>query len=94
MATRLVDDFWHSEFRMSSLLVSDEESIQAIFNIVDQHRMLVEMSCAASLAAIYNGSVDKLLKSKNVPSGDIVVILCGGSGVNMKILDDYKAIIG
>lgn len=74
--------------------MSDEESIQAIFNIVDQHRILVEMSCSASLAAIYNGSVDKLLKSKNISSGDIVVILCGGSGINMKILDDFKSIIG
>lgn len=78
---------------MSSLLVSDEESVQAIFDIVDQHRMLVEMSCSASLAAIYNGSVDKLLKSKNISSGDIVVILCGGSGINMKILSDFKSII-
>lgn len=74
--------------------MSDEESIEAIFNIVDQHRILVEMSCSASLAAIYNGSVDKLLQSKNISSGDIVVILCGGSGINMKILEDLKSIIG
>lgn len=78
---------------MSSLLVSDEESIDAIFKIVNQHRMLVEMSCSASIAAIYNGSVDKLLKSKNILSGDIVVIFCGGSGINMNVLNDYKAII-
>lgn len=93
VAPRLVDDYWHSQFNISSLLVSDEESIQAIVNIVDQHRMLVEMSCSASLAAIYNGSVDKELKSKNISSGDVVVILCGGSGINMKILDELKSII-
>lgn len=93
VAPRLVDDFWSGKFKMSSLLVSDEESIDAILKIVDQHRMLVEMSCSASLAAIYNGSVDKLLKSKNILSGDIVVIFCGGSGINMNVLCDYKAII-
>ncbi|KAJ6641404.1 L-serine dehydratase [Pseudolycoriella hygida] len=93
VAPRLVDDFWHSQFRISSLLVSDEESIQAIFNIVNDHRMLVEMSCSASIAAIYNGSVDELLKSKNIPSGDIVAILCGGSGINMNILDEFKSLI-
>ncbi len=73
--------------------MSDEESIQAIVDIVDQHRMLVEMSCSASLAAIYNGSVDKLLKSKNITSGDIVAILCGGSGINMKVLSELKSVI-
>lgn len=94
VAPGLIDEFWHGQFSISSLLVSDEESIQAIVDIVDQHRMLVEMSCSASLAAIYNGSVDKLLKSKNVSSGDIVVILCGGSGINMEILENLKSVIG
>lgn len=93
VAPRLVEDFWSGQYQMNSLLVSDEESIEAILKIVDQHRMLVEMSCSASLAAIYNGSVERLLKSKNILSGDIVVILCGGSGINMKILNDLKAII-
>lgn len=93
VAPRLVDDYWHGQFRISSLLVSDEESIQAIINIVEQHRMLVEMSCSASLAAIYNGSVDNLLKSKNISSGDVVVILCGGSGINMKIFGELKSLI-
>ncbi|XP_037043965.1 serine dehydratase-like [Bradysia coprophila] len=92
VAPRLVDDYWQNQFRMTSVLVSDEESIEAITNIVDQHRMLVEMSCSASVAAIYNGSVEKLLKSKNIASGDIVVILCGGSGINMQVLNELKSI--
>lgn len=93
VAPRLVDDYWHSQFRMTSVLVSDEESIDAMVKIVDQHRMLVEMSCSASLAAVYNGSVDKILKSKNTASGDIVVILCGGSGINMEIFNELQSLI-
>lgn len=73
--------------------MSDAESVEAISNIVDQHRMLVEMSCSASIAAIYNGSVNELLKSKNISSGNIVAILCGGSGINMKVLNELKSVI-
>lgn len=93
VAPRLVDDYWQKQFRITSLLVSDEESIQAMVNIVDQHRVLVELSCSASLAAIYNRSVDNLLKSKGTAPGDIVVILCGGSGINLSVFNELKSLL-
>ena len=49
---------------------------------IDDHRTLVEPSCGASLAVAYN------LKEK-VPEKvykNVVVIVCGGSGINLKQL--------
>jgi len=90
VAPKLVADYFSGDYQMTSLIVSDKEAVEATVMVLNQHRALVELSCAASLAAIYNGSVEKVLKSKNILSGDIVAILCGGAGVNETILSSWK----
>lgn len=90
VAPILIDYYFGGKFNMTSLLVTDEEAINAGFKFVEQHRMLVEMSCSASLAAVYNGSVYEHLKAKNITTGNIVVIVCGGAAVTTEIMQQLR----
>jgi L-serine/L-threonine ammonia-lyase len=50
--------------------------------------MLVEPACGAALAVLYTERLRKELP----PAGDgpIVVVVCGGSGVNIELLQQWK----
>ena len=52
---------------------------------VDDHKMLVEVSCGACLAIAYN--LDKKLEKRYK---NIVVIVCGGSGINLEEIMLHK----
>lgn len=61
------------------------------FLILDDEKFLVEPSCAASLAIIYNGMLNKL----NLPNAKkVAVVVCGGNGVNMALLKQWQAAVG
>jgi L-serine/L-threonine ammonia-lyase len=55
------------------------------------HRMLVEPACGAALAVLYS---DRLRNQFFLPSikneGPIVIEICGGSGVNIDLLQEWK----
>lgn len=57
---------------------------------LDDHGMLVEYSCGASLAAIYSKYLPGLLDENgyNSNAGPIVIIVCGGSDVTPQMLID------
>jgi L-serine/L-threonine ammonia-lyase len=52
------------------------------------HRMLVEPACGAALAVLYSERLRKELPPAG--NGPIVVIVCGGSGVNIDLLQQWK----
>lgn len=54
------------------MLVSDTEAVRALWNILEKEKLIVEPSCAASIAALMKYKED--FKGKK-----IVVILCGGN---------------
>jgi len=56
--------------------------------------MLVEAGCGAALSAMYCGVLEKLQAEGFLPdltSGPIVVIVCGGNGVSLSILQEWAA---
>jgi len=66
--------------------VTDHEAVEAIMKFLNDHRILVEPACAASLALLYNEQyVEEVLQ----PFESIVVEVCGGSGINYNLLDEY-----
>ncbi|XP_029427394.1 serine dehydratase-like [Rhinatrema bivittatum] len=75
-----------------SLVVDDREALRAIEHFLDDERMLVEPSCAAALAAVYSGHIQRLQEegrlSRDLDS--IVMIVCGGSSINMAQLKAFK----
>jgi L-serine/L-threonine ammonia-lyase len=61
-------------------IVDDHQAVEACLTFLDQHRVLVEPACGASLAAIYENS-DFFQDKEN-----ILMIVCGGVGVSIEQL--------
>lgn len=64
--------------------VSDKEAVNACLRFSEDHRLLVEPACGASLAVVYEKR-PVLSQFKN-----LVVIVCGGSGVNLPLLAQWQ----
>lgn len=61
---------------------------------VDDHRMLVEPACGATLAAVYSSILPKLQQQGRLPDrlDNIIVVVCGGSAVTYNMLSDFMAV--
>ncbi|PSN36538.1 L-serine dehydratase/L-threonine deaminase [Blattella germanica] len=78
-------------FNVISRVVSDPEALESCIKFADDERILVEPACGASLAAIYSGVLEDL-HSKGIvtlTAGPVVVVVCGGAGVSLKMLQDW-----
>jgi len=73
-----------NEHPIISHVVTDQEAIQACDRFLEDHRIMVEPACGASLSAVYNHC--DFLKDKQ----NIVVIVCGGVGVTLAQLDEWR----
>lgn len=65
-------------------VVTDKEAISACIQFSNDHRLLVEPACGASLAVLYEQR--EIIKQFS----KIVVIVCGGSGVNLDLLRQWQ----
>lgn len=79
---------WASRHRIVPWVTSDRCAVDACVRFLDDHRMLVEPSCGAALAALYEGA--PLLQALD---GDILVIVCGGSATTRAQLDTWAAAV-
>lgn len=81
-----------SDLSIISELVTDQQALHAIQTFLDDERVLVEMACGAALAAIYSGLIGRLQDEARLPArlGPLVVIVCGGSSVDMQQLANLK----
>jgi len=73
-----------NEHRIISHVVTDDDAINGCYNFLEDHRIIVEPACGASLSAVYNEC--DFLKDRKT----IVVIVCGGVGVTMKQLEEWS----
>jgi len=64
--------------------VSDTEAVEACLRFTDDHRIITEPACGASLALAYKG-IEALRKHKNV-----LIIVCGGTSVTYEKLIEFK----
>ncbi|PHH79302.1 hypothetical protein CDD80_5203 [Ophiocordyceps camponoti-rufipedis] len=85
---------WIQRPNTHSLVVSDADAALSCVRFADDARHLVEVSCGAALAAVYRGDLRRCL-GRGVSEGEwaeknIVVVICGGSGVTLGILDQYR----
>ncbi|GJJ69075.1 L-serine/L-threonine ammonia-lyase [Entomortierella parvispora] len=70
--------------------VSDSMACRACWQFLDDHRILVEPSCGASLSVAYTPSLlSNVLPHLNHQS-NVVMIVCGGSNINFEQLTDFK----
>ena len=75
---------WCSRHEVASHIVSDREAVAACLRFAQDHRLLVEPACGASLAALYD-EADFLSGKQN-----ILVIVCGGVGVTISQLEQWE----
>ena len=75
---------WSKEHEIRSVLVTDGQAASACVEFAEHHRFLVEPACGASLAVVYNQH-EMLRQAKTV-----VVIVCGGIGVDLDKLQKWQ----
>ncbi|XP_076344849.1 serine dehydratase-like isoform X2 [Tachypleus tridentatus] len=77
-----------------SEVVEDREAVLACLKFADDHRMLVQPACGATLAALYSGILSNLIQNKEITGdGPVVVIVCGGCDVTLNKCEEWKQII-
>eukprot|EP00056_Hartaetosiga_gracilis_P003155 m.60075 g.60075 ORF g.60075 m.60075 type:complete len:368 (-) comp11350_c0_seq1:750-1853(-) len=88
VATKLFEEC--SKRPVFSVAVSDASCLKALKFFADTHRMLVEPSCAASFTPLLDQPI--LSAGLDVASlqGDIVVIVCGGMGVDLNAIEEWE----
>lgn len=79
---------------VDSFVLSDAEAAMAAVKFAEDEDMLVEISCGAGLAAVYNGALRSTM-GKGVSDEEwrekkVVVAVCGGSDVTARLLDEYR----
>jgi len=70
----------------TSAVVSDSEAVDACFKFLQDHRMFVEPACGAALSLAYSSLQQKYLSEMK----SVLMVVCGGSGVNLDIALDWK----
>lgn len=84
---------WAQYPNTHSLVVSDADAAISCVRFADDARLLVEVSCGAALAAAYKGdlreTMGKGLSDAEWAQKNVVLIVCGGSGVSLQLLDRY-----
>ncbi|TRY94091.1 hypothetical protein DNTS_027320 [Danionella cerebrum] len=78
-----------------SEVVSDQQALEAMEHFLDEERVLVELACGASLAAVYSGVIQRLQDEGRLPKPlePLVMIVCGGGSVNLAQLQHLQRVI-
>lgn len=74
--------------QVTTLTMNDSQALKAVFNFVNDHRLLVEPACGAALSLIYDRRIPVSPKDK------ILVVVCGGSAVNLNLLETWSKQLG
>ena len=63
---------------------------------LDDHKMMVELACGAPLSMVYGEGISQLQDAGHLPQElkNIVVVVCGGSAVNVDTMLSWKQLFG
>lgn len=75
---------WKARHPVHSLLTTDKSAVSACLSFADSHRILVEPACGAALSVLFEARAE--LK----PYRKIIAIICGGAGVSLEQLAEWK----
>ncbi|KAK5993288.1 L-serine dehydratase/L-threonine deaminase [Cladobotryum mycophilum] len=85
---------WCHAPNTQNIVVSDADAAISCVRFADDARFLVEVSCGAALATVYRGDLrerlGKGLTDSEWAEKNVVIIVCGGSGVSLRTLDMYQ----
>ena len=74
---------------VATVVIEDAEACASSWRFADDERILVEPACGASIALAYDGRLEKYLKGFSSET-KVVIIVCGGSRINLQMMEDYK----
>lgn len=74
---------WAGRREIIPWVVTDRSAVSACVRFADDHRVLVEPACGASLSAVYERAEPLVGRSS------ILIIVCGGAGVTRDLLDQW-----
>ncbi|KAM7196457.1 Tryptophan synthase beta subunit-like PLP-dependent enzyme [Rhypophila sp. PSN 637] len=83
------------EEKLISATVTDGEAALACVKFADDARMLIEVSCGATIATVYNGDLRKYLGGKDISDEEwrkrnVVLVVCGGNNTNLETMERYR----
>lgn len=74
--------------------VTDAEAVMGCVNFLEDARILVEVACGATIATVYNGAlrrhVGKGMADEEWAAKNVVLVVCGGSSINLDLLRKYR----
>jgi L-serine/L-threonine ammonia-lyase len=74
------------EIETSACTVTDREALEGCAALLNEHRVLVEPACGAAIALLRCDRHRHLFQDLE----SIVVVVCGGSGVNWSIMEQWR----
>lgn len=81
-----------------SAVVTDKDAVDAMVKFLDHARILVESACSATIATVYKGDLRKYLgeglSDDEWAQKNVVVVVCGGSNINLEMLEKYRKQFG
>lgn len=78
---------WAKKHPVHNVVVSDREAVSACVKFLDDHRVVIEPACGASLSLVYSDNAEiKGLQS-------VLVIVCGGATSTVGQIQEWSSII-
>lgn len=75
-------------------VLPDAEAAMGCWRLADDERIMVELACGVNVALCYDGRLEGVLGRKLRPDDKVVVVLCGGSGVTVQMLAEWRSEFG
>ncbi|TPP66685.1 Threonine dehydratase biosynthetic [Fasciola gigantica] len=76
---------------LTPVTCTDSDAIDAVRQFLDDHGMLVEPACGASLSTLYSGMIGRLQMEGRIPRpANVVVVIGGGRNVSLRQLSEWE----
>lgn len=87
---------WLTQHPVLSVVIEDKDAVTACLQFADDHKMMVELACGAPLSMVYGEGISQLQDAGHLPQElkNIVVVVCGGSAVNVDTMLSWKQLFG
>lgn len=69
--------------------LTDREAVMGCIELAESERVLVELTCGINVGACMNGKLKELLPDLK-EEDKVVVVVCGGSNVNIDMMAQWK----
>ncbi|KAK5173576.1 catabolic L-serine/threonine dehydratase [Saxophila tyrrhenica] len=80
--------------KVKSAVFTDAEAAMGCWRFADDERIMVELSCGVTVALCYGGRLERALGRPVRPDDKVVLIVCGGHGVTLGMIDQWKREFG